>query len=75
MNPIMQREVPRENSTLNHVRCIFNDGEKLESSRNIWSSCMEYGEPTPNLFVTDGELARRLCYITYVAVGTQVLRD
>ena len=26
---------------------------------------MEYGEPTPNLFVTDGELARHLCYITY----------
>ena len=25
MNPVMHREVPRENSTLNHVRCIFND--------------------------------------------------
>ena len=25
-NPAMQREAPRENSTLNHVRCIFNDG-------------------------------------------------
>ena len=22
MNPVMQREAPRENSTLNHVRCI-----------------------------------------------------
>ena len=25
MNPAMQREAPRENSTLNHVRCIFNE--------------------------------------------------
>ena len=42
----MQREAPRENSTLNHVHCIFNDGTETH-----WSSCMEYGEPTPNLFV------------------------
>ena len=37
----MQREAPRENSTLNHVRCILmmdhllSMMEQLESSRNI----------------------------------------
>ena len=35
MNPAMQREAPRENTTLNHVRCIFLMMEQLESSRNI----------------------------------------
>ena len=71
----MQREAPRENSTLNHVHCILMM-EKLESSRNIWSSCMEYGEPTPNLKpLCDGWRTGKTPMLYNLAVGTQVLRD